>query len=99
MAVQRSTSLDPAVLDAMVDTPAAWQLQSYLRETGRDTWEEMRPFLQTGLARGGNVAESCAQALTFMSDTVPEEFVRGVLATYPLSEGVKEQLKRAYGLK
>lgn len=91
--------LDPAVLDLAGSGEVEWHLiRSYLDATGRDTWETMRPFLQMGLTRGGKAAEACAQSLAFLHGIVPEEFVRGVLATYALPDGIKEQLERTFDL-
>ncbi len=92
--------LDPAVLDCAGSGEIEWhEIHNYLEATERETWEAMRPFLQMGLTRGGKTAESCAQSLVYMTEEVPQDFVRGVLATYALPDEIKEQLKRAFGLE
>jgi len=95
-----ATQLDQAVLDAAGNGQVEWhEIRSYLSGTDRETWETMRPFVQMGLTRGGKTAEACAQSLVFMTDEVPKEFVRGVLATYALPEEIKTQLEAAFGLR
>jgi hypothetical protein len=85
--------LDPAVLDCAASGEIQWhEVRSYLSATKRETWEAMRPFLQMGLTRGGKTAEACAQSLVYMTEEVPEEFVRGVIATYALPDEIKEQI-------
>lgn len=92
--------LDPAVLDMAGSGEVAWHMISgYLEATERGSWDVARPFIQTGLGRGGKIAEACARSLIYMTDSVPKDFVQGVLATYPLPDEVKKQLKMSFGIE
>ncbi|MFI5403319.1 MAG: hypothetical protein ACHQ1G_10305 [Planctomycetota bacterium] len=95
-----TTVLDAAVLDMAGSDELAWHaISSYLDITGRGTWEAARPFIQTGLARGGKTTEAFAQSLVYMANTVPKDFVQGMLATYPLADGIKKQLRAEFGIE
>jgi hypothetical protein len=94
-----TAALDPVVLDCAADGKLpSHQITIYLSATRRETWEAMRPFIQQGLARGGKATEAFAQSLLFFKDKTPQEFVRGVIATYALSYQIKLQLEATFGL-
>jgi hypothetical protein len=91
--------LDPVVLDCAADGKLpSHQVTIYLSATRRETWDAMRPFIQQGLTRGGKATEAFAQCLVFFKDKAPQDFVRGVIATYALSDQIKQQLEATFGL-
>lgn len=93
-------TLDTAFLDAAASgSAAAHFIMSYASSTGRGTWETLRPFLDTGLGRGGKATEAFAQSLIYSHVEVPREYVTTLIATYGLSEQVRTQLKKRYRIE
>jgi len=93
-------ALDSAFLDGVATGRLEWHVvSSYASVTQRTTWETLKPFLETGLARGGKATEAFAQSLMFFQKQVPKEFVAGVLASYALSDQIRTQLRKQYGIE
>jgi len=91
---------DAAFLEAIAAGRIEWhQVSSYASVTQRQTWEALKPFLETGLARGGKATEAFAQSLMFFQKQVPKEYVATVVATYALTEQIRNQLKKQFGLE
>ena len=89
---------DGQSLDNWDGDPRFWRVENgtIVGHTTPDNPLESNTFL---IWRGGKTAEAVAQSLMYMQETVPKDFVRGVLATYPLSDEVKAQLKMSFGLE
>jgi hypothetical protein len=94
-------TLDTAFLDASASGTIQWHhVATYASVTGRNTWETLRPFLDTGLARGGKATEAFAQGLVYMRHVeIPKEYVTTVVTSYGLSEQVRTMLKKRYGIE
>jgi len=93
-------TVDAAFLDAAAEGEIHWaQIRSYTDATGRTEWATLRPFLDTGFARGGKATDAFAQSLMYYGQLVPKEYVTTVVTTYPLSDQVRESLKKRYGLE
>lgn len=93
-------TVDAAFLDAVAGGKIEWhQVPSYTGSTQRTTWETLRPFLETGLARGGKATEAFAQSMSFYQKLVPKEFVSTVVATYALPDAIKAQLRKQFGIE
>jgi hypothetical protein len=94
-------TLDAAFLDAVASGSQPWhQTSNYAGATQRNTWETLRPFLDTGLARGGKATEAFAQSLIYFAHLqIPKEYVANVVASYSLPDQVRTQLKRQFGLE
>ena len=92
--------LDRAFMDGMSKTKNQWwQIRQYLQSTGRNKWDEMRPFIEEGLRRGGTLTNDFAQSLTWLSDRPSKEYVQAVIDGYDLPENVVNQLKQRYELE
>jgi len=76
-----------------------WLVRQYLDATGRTTWAQVKPFIEEGLGRGGKATTHFAQALIWMNDKPPVEYVQRVIDSYELPDAVRNQLKANYGIK
>jgi len=76
-----------------------WSLRSYLEATNRKKWDAARPFIEDGLRLGEKGANALAQALAWLPERPPKEFVQGVLETYELEAGTKAYLKQQFKLE
>jgi hypothetical protein len=93
-------TLDAAFLDAVASGGQQWhQISTYASVTERNTWEALRPFFDTGLARGGKAVEAFAQSLVFYQHMAPREYVAGVVTSHALPDQVKAQLRKQYGIE
>lgn len=94
-------TLDAAFLDAVASGGQQWhQISAYASVTERNTWETLRPFLDTGLARGGKATEAFAQSLVFFRHLqIPKEYVATVVTSYALPDQVKTQIKKQFGIE
>ncbi|HEX5138610.1 MAG TPA: hypothetical protein VFY93_16680 [Planctomycetota bacterium] len=94
-------TLDAAFLDAVASGSQQWhQIGTYASVTGRNTWETARPFVDTGLARGGKTTEAFAQSLyLFQHLEIPKEYVANVVTSYALPDAVRTQLKKRFGIE
>ena len=93
-------ALDRAVLQgAKKGNVNAWSLRPYLEVTNRKKWDAARPFIEDGLRSGEKAANVFAQALAWLPERPPKEFVQGVLETYDLQAGIKNYLKRRFKLE
>ncbi len=94
-------TLDTAFLDAAASGSQQWhQISAYASATQRNTWETLRPFLDTGLGRGGKATEAFAGSLVFFRHLqIPKEYVATVVSTYALPEQVRTQIKRQFSLE
>jgi len=91
---------DAAFVDGVASGKTNWyQIASYASVTQRSTWDTLRPFLETGLARGGKATEAFAQSLLYFRKQAPQEFVSTVLTAYPIADETKTQLKKVYGIE
>lgn len=94
-------TLDAAFLDTVASGGQQWhQISTYTSVTQRNTWETLRPFIDTGLARGGKATEAFAQSLVFFKHfQIPKEYVATVVTNYALPDQVRTQLKKQFGLE
>jgi hypothetical protein len=93
-------ALDRAVLQgAKTGKVHGWSLRSYLEATNRKKWDAARPFIEDGLRLGEKGANAFAQALAWLPERPPREFVQGVLETYELEAGTKAYLKQQFKLE
>jgi hypothetical protein len=93
-------ALDRAVLQGAKNGKVhGWSLRSYLEATNRKTWDAARPFIEDGLRSGEKAANVFAQALAWLPERPPKEFVQGVLETYELQAGIKAYLKQQFKLE
>lgn len=93
-------ALDRAMLQgAAAGKVHGWLLRAYLEATNRKQWESARPFIEDGLRQGKTAANIFAQALAWLPERPPKEFVQGVLETYELEAGIKVYLKKQFKLE
>ncbi len=71
-----------------------WTVVQYLSSTKRHRWPQQQPFIEEGLGRGGQPAETCARALGRFGGHVPKDYVRWVLERHELSEKTVRVLER-----
>jgi len=84
--------LDRAFLEgADHNTWSRWAIEVYLESTGRDDWDKAKSFVLDGLRRGGESVKNFAGALVVLG--APKEFIRDVIANYPLPDELRDELK------
>ncbi len=93
-------ALDRAILEgAKKGKVHGWIVRSYLEATNRKKWDAARPFIEDGLRSGEKAANAFAQALAWLPERPPKEFVQGVLETYELAAATAAYLKGQFKLE
>ncbi|MHC4341593.1 MAG: hypothetical protein ACYSX0_15455 [Planctomycetota bacterium] len=91
--------LDSAVLDgAAAGGLDAWNLSYYVRQTNRRTWDAARPFIESGLQRGGNATNAFAQCLAYLQEKPSADYVQRVVDAYNLDQATVSTLKTQFKL-
>ena len=76
-----------------------WMVSNHLRSTGRKKWADIRPFIEDGLRRGGDVTVKFAHSMVWLPELPPVEYVRNVIDSYELPQATVTQLKNKYKLE
>ena len=93
-------ALDRAFIEGMTkSTDQWWTVGQYVRSTGRNSWTEIKPFIEDGLRRGGDATAKFAHSLTWLPARPPVEYVRAILESYDLPDATVKQLKAKYGIE
>lgn len=93
-------ALDRAVLEgAKRGKVHGWIVRSYLEATNRKKWDAARPFIEDGLRLGKTAANAFAQALAWLPERPPAEFVQGVLEAYEIDAATATYLKGQFKLE
>lgn len=93
-------SLDRAFIEGIQKSRNQWwAVGNYLRATGRETWVEIRPFLEEGLRRGGDASTKFAHSMVWLPALPPAEYVRTVIESYELPDATVQQLKQKYKIE
>ncbi|MHC4939601.1 MAG: hypothetical protein ACYTHK_11575 [Planctomycetota bacterium] len=93
-------TLDRAFIEGMAKKHNRWwSVQNHVRATGREKWADVKPLIEEGLRRGGDVTVKFAHALIWLPENPPLEYVRTVLESYELPDETAQQLKNKYKLE
>lgn len=93
-------ALDRSFLTGLSKSKGQWYtVRQFLDSTGRRKWDQMQPLFDEGLGRGGELTAAMAQALQWLRDKPPPEYVQNVIDSYELPEQTVSMLKQRYELK